>query len=290
MTLADTAEVMGIAPSTTYRIDFRFLSETVPPPSLDCLEAILVDENAVRCGELFVTFAINARTGELLYQGSGKSGDSLTAFFDQLTAKQKASIKAVCIDRSGAFKHAITTSLPHAAIVFDKFHLLANYHAVIDQVRREAWHAAKPDDKTFIKGQCYNLFRNVENLSAEMLLTLDALLTANAPINATYVLRDQFKSIWSYATPEGMKTALSQWISLANESGVAPVLRFAKNLAKSTNEIIAYASHRITNGPMDGFNNLVSRLIHRANGIRSLAYLFLRLRAETAPRPVCGAG
>ena len=249
-----------------------------------------MDENAVRCGELFVTFVINARTGELLYQGSGKSGDSLTAFFDQLTAKQKASIKAVCIDRSGAFKHAITTSLPHAAIVFDKFHLLANYHAVIDQVRREAWHAAKPDDKTFIKGQRYNLFRNVENLSAEMLLTLDALLTANAPINATYVLRDQFKSIWSYATPEGMKTALSQWISLANESGVAPVLRFAKNLAKSTNEIIAYASHRITNGPMDGFNNLVSRLIHRANGIRSLAYLFLRLRAETAPRPVCGAG
>jgi transposase len=290
MTLSDTAEVMGIAPSTTYRIDFRFLSETVRPPSFDGLDAILVDENAVRCGELFVTFVINARTGELLYQGSGKRSDTLRAFFDLLTPEQKSSIKAVCIDRSGAFRDAITSSLPHAAIVYDKFHLIANYHAVLDEVRRKAWHDAEEKEKAFIKGQRYNLFRNVENLSAEMLLTLDALLKSNADISVAYILRDQFKSIWSYGTPESMKTALDQWLALAKDSGVESVMRFAKNLGKATKEIIAYAVHRITNGPMEGFNNLVSRLIHRANGIRSLSYLFLRLRAETTPRRVCGGG
>lgn len=290
MTLADVAEIMGIAPSTTYRIDFRFLSDTVPPPCLDNVQAILIDENSVRCGELYTTFVINARTGELLYQGPGRRSETLKAFFDQLTPTQKASIKAVCIDRAGAYKNAIEASLPHAAIVFDKFHLLANYHEVIDEVRRDAWHAATDDDKAFIKGQRYNLFRNVENLSAEMLLTLDALLRANATINATYILRDQFKSIWSYDTPEAMNAALTQWLALANSSGVQSVVRFAKNLAKATKEIVAYAVHRITNGPMEGFNNLVSRMIHRSNGIRSVAYLFLRLRAEIRPRAVCGGG
>ena len=39
---------------------------------------------------------------------------------------------------------------------------------------------------------------------------------------------------------------------------------------------------------MEGFNNKVSILIHRANGIRSLVYLFLRLRAENSYRRVCG--
>jgi transposase len=290
MTLSDVAEVMGIAPSTTYRIDFRFLSETVPPPSFDGLEAILIDENAVRCGEMFVTFVINARTGELLYQGSGKRAETLLEFFAQLTPEQKSSIKAVCIDRSGAFKDAVTTALPKADIVYDKFHLIANYHAVIDEVRRKAWREAEEKDKSFIKGQRYNLFRNIENLGAEMVLTLDALLRSNADINAAYVLRDQFKSIWSYRTPDTMATALNQWIELAKASAVEPLMRFAKNLTKATKEIVAYAIHRITNGPMEGFNNLVSRLIHRANGIRSLAYLFLRVRAETTHRRVCGAG
>jgi transposase len=87
-----------------------------------------------------------------------------------------------------------------------------------------------------------------------------------------------------------MTSALHQWIELAKSSAVEPLVRFAKNLTKATKEIVAYAIHRITNGPMEGFNNLVSRLIHRANGIRSLAYLFLRLRAETTSRRVCGAG
>lgn len=292
MTQTDAGKLMGIAQSTVFKIDFRYLKEHLPPPSLDGLEAILVDENAVRCGELFATFVINARTGELLYQGEGKRSETLTAFFDQLTPAQKASIKAVCIDRSGAFKDAITTSLPHAAIVYDKFHLIANYHAVLDQVRRDAWNEADADSKAFIKGQRYNLFRNVENLRPEMILELDALLRANADISAAYILRDQFKSIWNYRSPEGMRTAIEQWIALAHQSGVAAVMRFAKNITKSITEIVAYAVHRITNGPMEGFNNLVSRVIHRGNGVRSLPYLFLQLRAETMPdeppRPVCG--
>lgn len=288
MTQTDAGELMGIAQSTVWKIDFRYLKEHLPPPSLNGLEAILVDENAVRCGELYATFVINARTGELLYQGEGKRSETLAAFFDQLTPEQKASIKAVCIDRSGAFKDAITKSLPHAAIVYDKFHLIANYHAVLDQVRRDAWHAADVDAKTFIKGQRYNLFRNVENLRPEMLLELDALLRSNADISAAYILRDQFKSIWSFPTPEGMRAALDQWVELAQQSGVAAVMRFAKNIVKSAKEIVAYAIHKITNGPMEGFNNLVSRVIHRGNGVRSLPYLFLQLRAETIPALVCG--
>ena len=64
---AEVAEVMSIAPATTSRIDFRFLSKTVPPPSLDNLKALLVDENSVRCGERSTTFVINAHTGELRY-------------------------------------------------------------------------------------------------------------------------------------------------------------------------------------------------------------------------------
>jgi transposase len=289
MTLVDVAKIMGFAPSTAYKIDFRHLLETVPEPSLDNLEALLIDENSVRCGEMYVTFVLNARTGELLFQGSGRRCETLTEFFNKLTKEQKDSIKAVCIDRSGAFKKAIEKELPQADIVYDKFHLIANYHEVIDKVRRKAWHDANENDRKFIKGQRYNLFRNIENLDSDMKVELDRLLKANQSINIAYQLRDQFKAIWKQLTPESITKAIEHWIGLAKESGIEPVIRFAKNLKRSKKQIAAYAKHKITNGLMEGFNNKVSRLIHRANGIRSLVYLFLRLRAEPTPRRVCGA-
>jgi len=70
----------------------------------------------------------------------------------------------VGIDRAGAYKAVIEEELAHADIVYDKFHLIANYNAVIDKIRRGEWRAAGEQDKTFIKGQRYNLFRNPENL------------------------------------------------------------------------------------------------------------------------------
>jgi ABC-type branched-subunit amino acid transport system substrate-binding protein len=43
----------------------------------------------------------------------------------------------------------------------------------------------------------------------------------------------------------------------------------------------AYLAHRITIGPLEAFNNTVSRIIHRACGVRNLDYLFLKLRQES---------
>jgi hypothetical protein len=36
--------------------------------------------------------------------------------------------------------------------------------------------------------------------------------------------------------------------------------------------------HRITSGKIEGFNNLVSRVVHRACGITTLAYAWLKFR------------
>ena len=38
--------------------------------------------------------------------------------------------------------------------------------------------------------------------------------------------------------------------------------------------------------PLEAFNNVVARIIHRAGGVRDLDYLFLKLRQESlAPDP-----
>ena len=61
---------------------------------------------------------------------------------------------------------------------------------------------------------------------------------------------------------------------------------FARSLLRAKEEILNFCKHRITLGPLEAFNNVVARIIHRACGVRDLDYLFLKLRQESlAPDP-----
>jgi len=66
-----------------------------------------------------------------------------------------------------------------ADIVFDKFHLIANDHAVIDEVRRAEWRKANAEDKAVVKGQRYHLFRSPWRRTAKQTRDLMALLHIN---------------------------------------------------------------------------------------------------------------
>jgi len=211
------SEFVPISADTARRWDKQVLMATLSEPKLDGLRAILVDEKSIGKGHQYLTVVLNADTGEVLHLAEGKRKASLQGFFEKLTEEQKASIKAVGIDRAGVYKAVIEEELAHADIVYDKFHLIANYNAVIDKIRRGEWRAAGEQDKTFIKGQRYNLFRNPENLypveyihatipwgEPEQEASLKKLLAMNESLNKAYVLSGGVvKSQTSYYTPQG---------------------------------------------------------------------------------------
>jgi len=100
--------------------------------------------------------------------------------------------------------------MSQATIVYDKFHLIANYNAVIDTVRRNEWRKADEENKNVIKSQRYNLFKNSENLKPEQKTSLRALLKANENISKTYILKDTLKILWTYKYPKSVENT---WIN-----------------------------------------------------------------------------
>ena len=76
--------------------------------------------------------------------------------------------------------------MPDAEIAFDKFHLVKNFNAVVDKIRREEWNNARvdKDDRKakLIKGQRYNLLRRPENNTYKQQPPLD-LLPMNETLN-----------------------------------------------------------------------------------------------------------
>lgn len=273
--------LIEVPAATAWRYDNDVLKADLPEPDFDGLEAILVDEKAVRKGHGYVTLVLNARTGELLHLHEGKKKASLEAFFDKLTPEQKASIQAVCIDRNGAYRAVIEERLPQAEIVFDKFHLLSNLGKVIDEIRRREYAGAKGEIKTVIKGQRFNLLRHPENLDADGKVKLATLLEINENLSVAYLLKDQFRMIWTYEKAGWARRCLIQWAQWARESAIEPLTRFANGIERDAEQIVSWCRHRITNARIEGFNSIISRVILKARGIRSVDYLFLKLRQES---------
>ena len=274
---------LPISTSTARRWDKRVLTEELPSPNLDNLRVILVDEKSIGPHHHYVTVVINGENGDVLHLAEGKKKESLEAFFLKLTPEQIANIKAVGMDRAGAYKAVVNERAPNAAIVFDKFHLIANYNQAIDEVRRAEWRKAEAEDKKFIKGQRYNLFRNPENLKPEHEKSLQDLFEFNEPLFQSYLLKDALKSLWIYVYPKSASKFLDKWISWAKETELTPLVRFANGLDRDRKEILSFIRHRVTSAKLEAFNATISRIVKRACGYRDLDYLFLKIRQEATP-------
>ena len=275
-------EILGVSGASAWRYDRFILATELPEPCLDGVDALLIDEKHLGKARGFVTVVLNARNGELLHLGEGRSHESLDPFFGKMSQQQKAAIKAVGIDRSNAYRSAVRKHLANAQIVYDKFHIISNYNdKVVDAVRRRSLAQANAGEKRFITGQRYNLFRNPENLTPDGRRELSSLLEANAEIEAAYVLKDHLKVLWHYSYEKCAGRALKSWAAIAMATGVSELKRFAKSLLKAKDGILAYCKHRITSGKIEAFNRKIQRVLYKTCGVSNMQYLFLKLRQES---------
>ena len=276
--LSRVGEFLGLHDTRVRRWDKAVLLKEIPDPVLDDLEFLLIDEKSIGRGHSYITVVMNAMTGEVVHLAQGKRKDSLRKFFDGLTRWQKEYIKAVAMDRSGSYYACVCEELPHADITFDKFHLVKNFNEVIDEVRRQEVKKADDEGKPFIKGQRYNLFRRPENQSEEQSKSLRQLLDSNENLNTVYLLVDDFRDLLDEKNPARLEAALTRWCNWAFESGLAPVVRFARNLKKRAESVVNIARWGLTNGLLESFNNKIARIVRRGCGYRDLKYLFLKIR------------
>lgn len=138
----------------------------LPEPSLDKLEILLVDGKSVRKGYSYVSVALNGLTGELLRMIEAKK-ESLESFFSLLTDAQKASIRAFCIDQKGSHRFVLRENLPDAEVVHDRFHIITNLNAALDEVSCSDWRAANAQEKKVIQNSRFLLVGGCQNINRE---------------------------------------------------------------------------------------------------------------------------
>ncbi len=80
-----------------------------------------------------MTVVTDLQSGRILQAVEGKGKEDVTPFLEKL-AKKSRKLEAVAMDMGSAYFRAVREVLPHVAIVFDRYHIMALInHAIRDQ-------------------------------------------------------------------------------------------------------------------------------------------------------------
>jgi uncharacterized membrane protein len=77
------------------------------------------------------------------------------------------------------------------------------------------------------------------------------------------------KRLWQYRYPRCALNALSHWCVVAFESGIEPVISFAKTLIRYAYGIINHCSYPIHTGRLESINNKIKVIKRKAYGLET---------------------
>ncbi len=123
------------------------------------------------------------------FGGEGRSEKDMDMFYAFLGKENAGNMRLAVMDMWKPFRHSTQAKAPHAAILFDKFHVLRHLGEALDRIRQSEYARVTGKQRTFIKGQKYVLLSHRENLTREGEHNLKLLLKANKRLNTAYILR-----------------------------------------------------------------------------------------------------
>lgn len=281
------AKFLGIGWDTVKDIHKRHLRKKYAKPPLKNLRVIAIDEMYLGKTLGYRTMVLDLTSGAVVYVGKGKDADALLPFWKSLKSSG-ARVEAVAMDMSKAYVLAVTKHLPDADIVFDPFHVIKLMNEHLDEIRRDIWRSAVDKaDKKAIKGTRWILLRGRENLSSEPgkngkaseTELLEDALSLNAPLATAYYLKEDLRMLWLMSDLKSAKAWLRDWLKEAEASGIEQMKKMAATIRAHRDGILAYFTHNITSGPMEGNNNKVRTMMKQTYGLRDEEYLELRIKS-----------
>ena len=250
-TIKFAAQHLGISWDTMRKIEGRYLKKNFAKPKLGKLKRIAIDEIAVRKGHRYLTLVLDLDTGRVVYVGKGRKKQSLNGFWKRLRAS-RANVEAVAIDMSAAYISAVQKHLPHAALVFDRFHIMKLFNDKLTALRRELYREATDDlHRKVLKGTRWLLLMNNENLNEEKneRARLEKALALNKSLATAYYLKEELRLLWEQPGPFTAELFLKDWCKRARASGIKMLMTFANTLEGYRSGILAGTEHPISTGP-----------------------------------------
>lgn len=280
--LARWAKVLPVKiVAETYGIHWRTVYESVrwvvdwglSHRVLGRIEAVGIDELQIAAGHTYMTvvYQIDLGRRRLLAIAQDRTSKSLRTCLDSLGAEACRKTLVVCSDMWRPYLDTIRTKLPNAMNVLDRFHVVAKFNKIIDEIRAaEARELVRKGCRALAHTR-YCFLKRVENLTEKQRLRLDSVLCLPLVTVKAYLLKESFQAFWEFAAPRDAQWFLRKWCQRANRSKIPKVKKFVETLKRHEPLIMNWfrARKEFSNGITEGMNRKVGLTDRMACGFRS---------------------
>jgi transposase len=246
MTILDVARHLGVSWDVVKDLQKQDLTRRFAKPRLKDLRLMAIDEIAVRKGQRYMTVVLDLETGVVVHVEEGRTSKTLDPFWRRLRSSG-AQVEAVAIDFSAAYAKALRDNLPHAVMVFDRFHLVKLMNEKLSKLRRVIQRTAEEEERKVLKGTRWLLLMKPENLDEDRgeQERLEAALRLNAPLATAYYLKEDLRLLWDQDNKAKAEEFLEGWLEHARISEIPSSSnsrsRHCMNHGRSLSDELPYA-------------------------------------------------
>ena len=275
---------------------------------------LAVDEFAIHKGHTYATCVMDLETGEVLWVGEGRNKEDFERFFTETDPAFLSDVMAVAMDMNASYHLVVSKHLPNAKIVYDRYHMQAQFGKDVlgvvrlgearahkeksdaireslaqlhGEERRQAKEEAKEERRQYtqVKRARWALLRNPDTLKESQAAHLTEILDAHSDLAVCYAMKEEMCALFDLRDPVAAESGWKKWFAAAKESGIPALVRFAELKEKRIDGLIAHAIYPISTGKLEGFNNKIKVAKRLAYGYRDNHFFFTLVRFLSIPLP-----
>lgn len=319
MTIKSVQEITGIHWDTISKIHKMIMNNALMIREFELKEKgykpkrLAIDEFAIHKGHTYATCVMDLDEGDILWVGKGRSIAAFEEFFKEIDMDYLSEVEAVAMDMNASYNRLVEEHLPHAVIVYDRYHMQAQFGKdVIGSVRlqearehhqrakelelsiskdksKEEIRALKDEIKTerktysTLKKSRWTLLMNGKNLSEEKAESLDAILQNHDKLAICYAMKEELCELFEIRDKDEAEKRWIAWFDAAEASGIEQLVKFAELKRKRLPGLISHAEHPISTGKLEGFNNKIKVAKRIGFGYRNEEYFFTLIKYSSLP-------
>lgn len=230
-----------------------------------------IDEFKGNCNGTKYQFHIfDLDTGNTIDILKERTYNFLETYFSKFSLQERLNVKLVSMDLYAPFKRVIKDKLPSATIVADSFHYTRIAMKPLDDLRLNLWRNTKGKEKYYFKNIKHSLMKDISKTKEKDSEKLLYAFELSPFLKEAYKLKQQFLDIKKLPTYEEKENAFKKWLFNAESSTIKEFKSSVKTLRQWHQYISNSFKYNISNGPVEGKNNLIKTLKRISFGFRNL--------------------
>jgi transposase len=266
MPVAKAGEILGVTDQRLWRMLFAHVDAAWRDLSWEHVVWVGADEMNRRKGHNYLTVFVDLEAKRVLLAVAGKDAGTWERFAEQLVAHNghPKAITQVAIDMSPASIKGVKENLGNATRVFDKFHVVSQVLAAVDEVRRnEGQQDAQA--REHLEKTCWLWRKNPEGWTEREALRWEQLKDKPLVTGLAYAMRLELQRAYTARTLTQARSRFQKWCQWVEREArdltsglLEPMRKAAQMITRHLEGILGHWKQGLTTAFLEGLNSLFS--------------------------------